>query len=98
MGLYLHQNRFKSGRAATIFLIVFALVFCAVGCVALGVAVILLFEGNYRDMAFAAPFALAFGGFGINLLTHYFSSRAAGAMIPSKREADWIVDEIMSAF
>lgn len=94
MGLHLHQHRSKTRRTADIALIVFALVFCAVGFVALGVVVILFIEGNYRDIAFAAPFGLAFGGIGSNLLLHYFSSRAAARHMAEARalykDAPWL--------
>jgi hypothetical protein len=102
MGLHLHQHRSRTSRTADIALIVFAFVFCAFECVALGIVVILFVEGNYRDIAFAAPFSLAFGGIGINLLLNYFSSRAAARHMAEARaihkDAPWITDEIMSAF
>jgi len=85
MGLHLHHHRSRTSRAADIALIVFALIFCAVGCVALGIVVILFIEGNYRDIAFAAPFGFAFGGIGINLLLNYFSSRAAARHMTEAR-------------
>lgn len=94
MGHHMDQHLSKTSRIADIALIMFAFVFCAVGLVALSIVVILFMEGNYRDIAFAAPFGLAFGGIGINLFLNYFSSRATARYMAEARaihkDAPWL--------
>jgi len=94
MGLTIHGPNPKAGPAETIIKFFFAIAFCVIGIFCLGMASILVFEGNFRKLIIAAPMGLAFSGFGIFFLLSLFSARVKGRYLDEARanhpEEPWL--------